>query len=76
MLEEDRMKVFTPGQVASKSQGNKYEAVMVASAYARKLNELPKEGGKEWKKKYTTRALEDLAAGEIEYTVVDKRAGE
>ena len=49
---------------------------MVASSYARKLNELPKEGGKEWKKKYTTRALEDLAAGEIEYTVVDKRAGE
>ena len=49
---------------------------MVASAYARKLNELPKEGGKEWKKKYTTRALEDLATGEIEYTIVDKRAGE
>ena len=36
------MKVFTPGQVADKSQGNKYEAVMVASAYARKLNELPR----------------------------------
>jgi len=69
------MKVFTPGQVSAKTEGNKYEAVMVASAYARKLNELPKEGGKEWKKKYTTRALEDLAGGEIEYTVVDKRAG-
>ena len=68
------MKVFTPGQVSAKSQGNKYEAVMVASSYARKLNELPKEGGKEWKKKYTTRALEDLATGEIEYTIVDKRA--
>jgi DNA-directed RNA polymerase subunit K/omega len=49
---------------------------MVASAYARKLNELPKEGGKEWKRKYTTRALEDLAMGEIEYTIVDKRKGE
>lgn len=70
------MKVFTPGEVSSKSLGNKYEAVMVASAYARKLNELPKEGGKEWKKKYTTRSLEDLEAGEIEYTVVDKRAGQ
>jgi DNA-directed RNA polymerase subunit K/omega len=68
------MKVFTPGQVSAKTQGNKYEAVMVASSYARKLNELPKEGGKEWKKKYTTRALEDLATGEIEYTIVDKRA--
>jgi DNA-directed RNA polymerase subunit K/omega len=70
------MKVFTPGQVADKTEGNKYEAVMVASAYARKLNELPKEGGKEWKRKYTTRALEDLAMGEIEYTIVDKRRGE
>ena len=70
------MRVFTPGQVSDKSQGNKYEAVMVASAYARKLNELPKEGGKEWKKTYTPRALEDLAGGEIEYTVVDKRGRE
>ena len=70
------MRVFTPEQIVSQTQGNKYEAVMVAAAYARKLNELPKEGGKEWKKKYTTRALEDLATGEIEYTVVDKRAGE
>lgn len=69
------MKVFTPGEVvAATPGGNKYEAVMVASAYARKLNELPKEGGKEWKKKYTTRALEDMVAGEIEYTVVDRRS--
>ena len=70
------MRVFTPEHVATKTEGNKYEAVMVASAYARKLNELPKEGGKEWRKKYTTRALEDLASGEIEYTVVDKRGSE
>jgi DNA-directed RNA polymerase subunit K/omega len=70
------MRVFTPDQVSDQTQGNKYEAVMVASAYARKLNELPKEGGKEWKKKYTTRALEDLTAGEIEYGVVDTRRGE
>ncbi|HUP18932.1 MAG TPA: DNA-directed RNA polymerase subunit omega [Gemmatimonadota bacterium] len=69
------MKVVTPGEVATATPSdNKYEGVMVAAAYARKLNELPKEGGKEWKKKYTTRSLEDLVAGEIEYTVVDKRA--
>lgn len=68
------MKVFTPDDVAdSTGSRNKYEAIMVASAYARKLNELPKEGGKEWKKKYTTRSLEDLVSQEIEYTVVDKR---
>lgn len=69
------MKVCTPGEVATATPSrNKYEAVMVAAAYARKLNELPKEGGKEWRKKYTTRALEDLVASEIEYTVVEKKA--
>lgn len=70
------MKVFTPGQAAAATpEGNKYEALVVTAAYARKLNELPKEGGKEWKKKYTTRALEDLVTGEIEYDIVDKRVG-
>lgn len=69
------MKVFTPGDVAmSTPTRNKYEGVMVAAAYARKLNELPKEGGKEWKKKYTTRALEELVESQIEYEVVDKRS--
>lgn len=69
------MKVFTPGTLSDMSpEANKYEAVVVAAAYARKLNELPKEGGKEWKKKYTTRALEDLVGGEVEYQIVDKRA--
>lgn len=70
------MKVFTPGQAAAATpEGNKYEALVVTAAYARKLNELPKEGGKEWKKKYTTRALEDLVDGEIEYEIVEKRVG-
>lgn len=69
------MKVFTPGDLSGMSpDANKYEAVVVAAAYARKLNELPKEGGKEWKKKYTTRALEDLVGGEVEYQIVDKRS--
>ncbi|HET9581194.1 MAG TPA: hypothetical protein VFP76_00040 [Gemmatimonadota bacterium] len=69
------MKVFTPGQIAvATPDSNKYEALVVTAAYARKLNELPKEGGKEWKKKYTTRSLEDLVAGRIEYDIVDKRA--
>lgn len=68
------MKVFTPNQVAAATPSlNKYEGVMVASAYARKLNELPKEGGKEWRKKYTTRALEDLVTGEIEYSIIERK---
>ena len=69
------MKVHTAGEVAAATaNGSKYESIMVAAAYARKLNELPKEGGKEWKSKYTTRALEDLVAGEIDYAVVEKKS--
>ena len=66
------MKVFTPGQVAGPT-GSKYEGVMVAAAYARKLNELPKVGGKEWKKKYTTRAVEELTEGRLVYTVRERQ---
>jgi DNA-directed RNA polymerase subunit K/omega len=68
------MRVFTPNAAADATpSSNKYEAVMVAAAYARKLNELPKEGGKEWRKKYTTRSLEDLVSGEIEYSVTVRK---
>ncbi len=68
------MKVVTPNQVAAATPSrNKYEGVMVAAAYARKLNELPKEGGKEWRQKYTTRALEDLVSAEIEYSISDRK---
>ena len=66
------MKVVTPGQVA-KFTGSKYEGVMVAAAFARKLNELPKVGGKEWKKKYTTRALEELTESKLTYEVKSKQ---
>lgn len=65
------MKVFTPGQLA-KPTGSKYEGVMVAASFARKLNELPKVGGKEWKKKYTTRSLEELTENKLKYEVRDK----
>ena len=68
------MKVYTAGEIAAATPSqNKYESITVAAAYARKLNELPKEGGKEWKRKYTTRALEDLVAGEIDYALVEKK---
>ena len=65
------MKVFTLGQVAQQT-GSKYVGVMVAAAYSRKLNELPKVGGKEWKKKYTTRSLEELTEGKLQYSVREK----
>jgi DNA-directed RNA polymerase subunit K/omega len=66
------MKVFTPGQIAVHT-GSKYVGVMVAATFARKLNELPKVGGKEWKKKYTTRSLEELAEGKLRFTVQEKQ---
>jgi DNA-directed RNA polymerase subunit K/omega len=66
------MKVFTPGQLAART-GSKYEGVMVAAAYARKLNELPKVGGKEWKKKYTTRAVEELVDDRLTYEIKSKQ---
>lgn len=68
------MNVITPGQVARATpDSNKYEGIMVAATYARKLNELPKEGGKEWRKKYTTRSLEEMVSGELNYSVIEKR---
>ena len=66
------MKVFTPGQIA-RHTGSKYVGVMVAATYARKLNELPKVGGKEWKKKYTTRAVEELAEDRLQYEIKEKQ---
>ncbi len=66
------MKVFTPGQIAVHT-GSKYVGVMVAATFARKLNELPKVGGKEWKKKYTTRSLEELAEGKLRFSVQEKQ---
>jgi DNA-directed RNA polymerase omega subunit len=65
------MRVFTPDEITIKAP-NKYLAVLVASKYSRVLNEFPRvSSGKE--KKLTTRALEEIAAGEIEYRVVPRK---
>jgi DNA-directed RNA polymerase subunit K/omega len=45
----------------------------VAAKYSRVLNEFPRDHSKTGEKKLTTRALEDLSAGEIEYRVVPRR---
>jgi DNA-directed RNA polymerase subunit K/omega len=68
------MRVFTPVEVA-KHAANKYLGVLVAAKYARALNEmrLPMSGGSSREKKLTTRALEDLSGGDIEYRVVPRR---
>jgi DNA-directed RNA polymerase subunit K/omega len=65
------MQVFTPKEV-TRTAANKYLAVLVASKYARVLNDFPKTStGKE--KKLTTRALEEISAGAIDYRVVPRK---
>jgi DNA-directed RNA polymerase subunit K/omega len=65
------MRVFTPLEIA-KHAANKYLGVLVAAKYARALNEVP--GGSAGRdKKLTTRALEELSRGDIDYRVVPRR---
>jgi DNA-directed RNA polymerase subunit K/omega len=65
------MQVFTPTEVA-KHSANKYLSVLIAAKFARVLNEFPRDRSLN-EKKLTTRALEELAAGEIEYKVLPRR---
>ena len=69
------MRVFTPIEVA-KHAANKYLGVLVASKFARVLNEFPRDRSSSREKKLTTRALEELAGGEINYRVIPRRRGE
>lgn len=70
------MRVFTPGEVARNAQ-SKYLGVLVASKYARELNILPKELMPiAQEKKLTTRALEALTSGELEFRLVRRRRRE
>ncbi len=67
------MDVVTPG-ATSEHTGSKYLGVLVAAKYARELNALPREtvpAGMQ--KKLTTRALEALAAGNIEFRLIKRR---
>lgn len=67
------MRVFTPDEVA-RYNSSKYLGVLVSARYARELNMLPREAlttGDQ--KKLTTRALEALTSGEIEFRLVKRR---
>ncbi len=67
------MHVFTPDDVAEHSH-SKYLGVLVAAKYTRELNALPREVmplGEE--KKLTTRALEALTSGKLEFRLLDRR---
>jgi DNA-directed RNA polymerase subunit K/omega len=76
------MQVFTPGDVTGKSEdtgkkraANKYLAVLAAAKYARLLNEFPRDRSSSREKKLTTRSLEELTKGSIEFRVVPRRRG-
>ena len=69
------MRVFTPGEVAQHA-ANKYLGVLVAAKYARVMNDFPKELSNTREKKLTTRALEELSGGSIEYRVIPRRRSE
>ena len=69
------MQVFTPIEVA-KHAANKYLGVLVAAKFARVLNEFPRDRSSSKEKKLTTRALEDLSSGDIQYRVLPRARGE
>lgn len=66
------MQVFTPKEITEHAT-NKYLAVLVAAKYSRVLNDFPRDRAKSGEKKLTTRSLEELSAGDIEYRVIPKR---
>ena len=70
------MRVFTPNEVATGTD-SMYLGVLVAAQYPRELNSLPREAmplGED--KKLTTRSLEALTSGQIEFRLVKRRRRE
>jgi DNA-directed RNA polymerase subunit K/omega len=68
------MRIVTPSEVA-KQAGNKYLGVLVAAKFARYLNEFPRLPGEE-DLKLTTKSLEILTEGELQYKMVRRRRSE
>lgn len=69
------MRIFTPDEISSGS-ANKYLGVLVAAKYARVLNEFPRDRSATREKKLTTRAMEELSMGEVDYKIVTLRRPE
>jgi DNA-directed RNA polymerase subunit K/omega len=68
------MQIFTPGDLARQA-GNKYLGVLAAAKFARFINDFPRDRSVE-EKKLTTRALESLAEGELNFRLVRRRRHE
>ncbi len=56
--------------------GNKYLGVLVAAKFARFVNDFPRDRSVDHEKKLTTRALEELAGGELTYRLLKRRQQE
>ncbi|MBR9990584.1 MAG: DNA-directed RNA polymerase subunit omega [Gemmatimonadetes bacterium] len=67
------MRVYTPNELANNS-GSKYLGVLVAARYARELNALPSDAvPSDSDQKLTTRSLETLCSGSVEFSLVKRR---
>jgi DNA-directed RNA polymerase subunit K/omega len=69
------MHITTPHDVAKKA-GNKYLGVLVAAKFARYLNELPRDRIITKEEKLTTKSLDALVKGDLEYKLVRRRRSE
>jgi DNA-directed RNA polymerase subunit K/omega len=70
------MRITTPIEVARRA-GNKYLGVLVAAKFARYLNEFPKDQlAVQDDEKLTTKALDALTGGDLNYKLVRRRRSE
>jgi DNA-directed RNA polymerase omega subunit len=70
------MRITTPIEVARRA-GNKYLGVLVAAKFARYLNEFPKDQlAVQDDEKLTTKALDSLTSGDLNYKLVRRRRSE
>lgn len=69
------MRIITPIEVANQTQ-NKYLGVLVAAKFARFVNEFPRDRSVEFEEKLTTRALQELVQGHLQFKMVRRRRGQ
>jgi DNA-directed RNA polymerase subunit K/omega len=69
------MRITTPSEVARQA-GNKYLGVLVAAKFARYLNEFPKDQVVTSGEKLTTKAMQSLVDGDLNYKLVRRRRSE
>ena len=69
------MRIITPHEVARQA-GNKYLGVLVAAKFARYLNEFPKDQLQQSTEKLTTKAMQALVDGDLNYKLIRRRRSE